>query len=126
MFRSGRDTVRLSRASMVDLFHSAFATNNNNDHHHHNNHHNHNHGYQEDTASRIYGTKDQQGTLNEYTGKGIDLLERIMAYSKERASIELEYSSKLKKLLEIFKHFPDLQNFAKVFPKFLKSLIASQ
>ncbi|CCD68288.1 Transducer of Cdc42-dependent actin assembly protein 1 homolog [Caenorhabditis elegans] len=41
---------------------------------------------------------DQQGTLNEYTGKGIDLLERIMAYSKERASIELEYSSKLKAL----------------------------
>lgn len=50
MFRSGRDTVRLSRASMVDLFQSAFTNNNNN------NNYNNSHGYQEDTASRIYGT----------------------------------------------------------------------
>lgn len=40
--------------------------------------------------------QDQQVTLNEYTGKGIDLLERIQTYAKERASIELEYSAKLK------------------------------
>ncbi|EGT54851.1 CBN-TOCA-1 protein [Caenorhabditis brenneri] len=95
MFRSGRDTVRLSRASMVDLFHSAFAPNNNNNDQHYNN----SNGYQDDTASKIYGTtKDQQHTLNEYTGKGIDVMERIVTYAKERAAIELEYSAKLKTL----------------------------
>uniref|UniRef100_A0A8R1HSJ8 Transducer of Cdc42-dependent actin assembly protein 1 n=2 Tax=Caenorhabditis japonica TaxID=281687 RepID=A0A8R1HSJ8_CAEJA len=41
---------------------------------------------------------DQQVALNEYTGKGIDLLERVQMYAKERASIELEYSTKLKAL----------------------------
>ncbi|CAI5456379.1 unnamed protein product [Caenorhabditis angaria] len=41
---------------------------------------------------------DQQPALNDYTGKGIDLLERIVVYAKERASLEMEYASKLKAL----------------------------
>lgn len=41
---------------------------------------------------------DQQHTLNEYTGKGIEVIERIVAYCKERGAIEMEYSAKLKAL----------------------------
>ncbi|CAB3400810.1 unnamed protein product [Caenorhabditis bovis] len=82
VLRSGRDTVRLSRASMLDLFQSAFNNNNNQD------------------DSKTYGVvyKDQQSSLNDYTGKGIELLDKIATYAKERAAIEFEYSKKLKEL----------------------------
>lgn len=39
---------------------------------------------------------DQVPALNEITGKGIDVMERLVSYAKERAAIELEYSGKLK------------------------------
>ncbi|CAI2355664.1 unnamed protein product [Caenorhabditis sp. 36 PRJEB53466] len=41
---------------------------------------------------------DQQANLNDYTAKGIDMLDRIQTLAKERAAIELEYSAKLKAL----------------------------
>uniref|UniRef100_A0A1I7T5M5 SH3 domain-containing protein n=1 Tax=Caenorhabditis tropicalis TaxID=1561998 RepID=A0A1I7T5M5_9PELO len=41
---------------------------------------------------------DQQHALNEYTGKGIEVIERLVSYAKERAAIELEYGKNMKAL----------------------------
>lgn len=41
---------------------------------------------------------DQAHNLNDYTGKGIEVMEKNVAYAKDRAVIEMEYASKMRAL----------------------------
>lgn len=54
--------------------------------------------------SKSWGTElwDQYATLEKFTERGIDFLDRYSAFVKERQKIEMEYASQLKKLIKSY------------------------